>query len=225
MGSFKRNILSLFLAAAMVQLYGCAAVEYKTLPEAVEPPQGIYHKVQPKETLWRIAKMYNVDIEDLIRYNNIPNAARIEKDQLIFIPGAKQSRGAEPATTVGAARGNDFDWPVKGDVALYFGEQRDGSMNNGVDIRTSAGEPVRASRDGKVVFADYLGGYGQTIILDHADGYFTVYAQNANLTVKLGDSVAQGALIARVGERAPKASLHFEVRKGSQAVNPLYYLP
>lgn len=209
----------------MIQLYGCVAVEYKAPPEAVTPPPGMYHKVQPKETLWRIAKMYNVDIEDVIRYNNIPNAARIEKDQLIFIPGAKQLKTAESPTAKNNARGNDFDWPVSGDVASYFGEQRDGSINSGVDIRTSAGESVRASRDGKVVFADYLSGYGQTVILDHADGYFTVYAQNATLLVKLGDSVAQGTLLARVGERDRRTSLHFEIRRNSQPINPLYYLP
>ena len=111
-------------------------------------------------------------------------------------------------------------WPVKGKVIRYF------TNNNGIDIQTQPGEHVKATREGRVVFADYLNGYGQTIILDHSDGFHSVYAKNAELLVKLGDRVKKNAEISQVGISTNSSSyLHFEIRKNLNADNPLYYLP
>jgi len=84
---------------------------------------------------------------------------------------------------------------------------------------------VSAAREGRVVFADYLNGYGNTVILDHSDDFFSVYAQNSVLLVKLDDVVSKGTPLAQAGKNAGSAFLHFEVRKNSVATNPLYYLP
>jgi len=185
--------------------------------------RGIYHKVKKGETLWRIAKTYNVAIKDIIRINNIPKAAKIEKNQLVFIPGADIVRGI--ALDEDKAQ-NEFIWPINGKVIKYFHEpQGGGQFNRGIHIRAQAGDAVRAARTGRVVFADYLSGYGYTVILDHLDGLYSVYAKNSRLLVKLGELVLRSETIAHVGRSSNLAYLHFEIRKKSKEDNPLYYLP
>jgi len=189
----------------------------------VTPQKGVYHKVKKGETLWRISKAYSVPLDEVIRVNKIPNVAHIEKNQLVFIPGAdvvKQIASVEANDEV-----NEFSWPIKGRIYQYFGDRNGSAFNNGINILTSEGEKVSASKEGRVVFADYLTGYDHTIILDHADGYYTVYSQNAKLLVNLGDYVFQGDPIANVGKKGDLAFAHFEIRKNSVADNPLFYLP
>ena len=202
---------------------GCATVEELPIQKSSVPPQGIYHKVRPGETLWRIAKMYDANVDDIVAANNIPNVAHIEKNQLIFIPGAKTKKET-PVEHV-SAESLDFDWPLKGEIISYFGEQKDSWINNGINIKSDSGEKVTAARDGRVVFADHLSGYGETVILDHQDNFFSVYSQNATLLVKLDDFVVKGAPIAEVGKTNGAPYLHFEIRKNATTTNPLYYLP
>lgn len=216
---------SLFLIFAFVLIFvgGCATVEEMPTHVGAIPPQGIYHKVRSGETIWRIAKMYNVPVEDLVRANNIPNIGHIEKNQLILIPGTDNKK--EVVLNKEAGKSGDFDWPLKGKVLTYFGSEGSFGSSNGIDIQASAGEKVLAARDGKVVFADNLNGYGYTVILDHADNFYSVYAQNAGLLVKIDDVVSKGTPIAQAGENKGLALLHFEIRKNALATNPLYYLP
>jgi septal ring factor EnvC (AmiA/AmiB activator) len=70
-----------------------------------------------------------------------------------------------------------------------------------------------------------MSGYGQTVMIDHKDGFISVYARNARLLVKLGDHVYKGDAIAEVGQIGSRVVEHFEIRHGNQATNPLYYLP
>ena len=84
---------------------------------------------------------------------------------------------------------------------------------------------VKAARTGRVVFADYLSGYGYTVILDHLDGLYSVYARNSKLLVKLGELVLRNRNIAQIGRSGNLAYLHFQIRKKSIEDNPLYYLP
>ena len=98
-------------------------------------------------------------------------------------------------------------------------------INKGIDIQANGSDTVCAARAGRVVFADHLNGYGLTAIIDHSDGYYTVYSQNEKLNVKLNDIIPQGQPIAQLGKNGELASLHFEIRKNATADNPLYYLP
>ncbi len=212
-------------------LTGCATVHKPVTPAgqgpsvSMEPAarKGIQHKVHKGETLWRIAKTYKVSVEEIIQSNGIPNAASIEENQLIFIPGADSAR--EVVLTSPTESGSDYDWPVRGKVIAYFQDRMGAAVNRGIDIKAVEGDVVRAARDGNVVFADRLAGYGETVMLDHGDGFVTVYAHNARLMVELGDHVFRGAKIAQVAREGNLAYLHFEVRKGEKPTNPLYYLP
>ena len=108
----------------------------------------------------------------------------------------------------------------------YFGKRARGH-HDGIDISAPKGAAVYASRDGKVIFSDRLSGYGNVIIVEHGDGYATVYAHNDANFVRKGARVRRGERITTVGDtgRARGAHLHFEVRKGNVARDPLYYLP
>jgi murein DD-endopeptidase MepM/ murein hydrolase activator NlpD len=188
---------------------------------------GIYHRVERGETLWRIAKTYNVDLEKIVKINRIPDAARINSGQLIFIPDAKEKRRV--VTYEELKKGEDtFIWPLKEKVISYYGAKKGNIKNKGIDIRTREGAKVVASRSGRVSFCDEkVKGYGKTIIIQHGDGYSTVYAHNSQILVKLGQWVKQGEVIARAGStgRTSIPILHFEIRKKHQPQNPFYYLP
>ena len=214
------------LSSGLVFTSGCVSMQTQEeipIREVVRPERkGIYHKVKKGETLWRIAKSYNVPIKDIIRTNNIPKAAKIERNQLVFIP--EVDTVVEIFQDVDKAQ-NEFIWPVKGRVIRYFHQRQEGRVNKGIDIRAQEGDMVKAARTGRVVFADYLSGYGYTVILDHLDGLYSVYAKNSKLLVKLGELALRNRDIAQVGRSSDLAYLHFQIRKKSIEDNPLYYLP
>ena len=221
---YLRNFLRGLILSCFLWIAGCATVPPvpPSVGPTVSPGKGVYHKVHTGETIWRIARTYNVTIEEIIKTNNLPNAAHIEKDRLLFIPGAEHVKtiAIEPGQ-----KDTDFIWPIKGKIISYFGARKGLWINKGIDIQAREGDALCACRSGKVVFADYLNGYAYTLILDHTDGFYSVYAQNSKLMVKLDDVIAQGAPIAQVGKNSDSAYLHFEIRKKSKPDNPLYYLP
>jgi murein DD-endopeptidase MepM/ murein hydrolase activator NlpD len=219
------------IVLSVLLIAGCASAP-KTEPPVTPPappvaekPKGIYHKVSKQESLWRIAKTYNVTVDEIIKANNIPNAAVIEENQLILIPGALEPRKVITEKAGEAKSDDEFAWPLRGRVISYFNDAKGRHVNRGIDIMAATGEEVKAARDGRVVMADYLNGYGYTVILDHQDGFYSVYAHTSELLVKLNDLVARGTPLGRVGQSGRNAFLHFEVRKFEQANNPLYYLP
>ena len=132
---------------------------------------------------------------------------------------------AEAAAPPG--RGHPFLWPVRGRVLVGFGPESNGLNNDGINIAVPEGTPVRAAATGVVVYAgNELKGYGNLLLIRHADGWITAYAHNAKLLVRRGQRVTRGEIIARAGETGGVSSpqLHFEIRHGTQAVDPLRYL-
>ena len=210
----------------MMLMTGCISLQTQeeiAVQKRAKPiRQGIYHKVQKGETLWRIAQTYGVSVSDIARSNNITKAAKIEKGQLVFIRGA--TKVLDIASGVDYSD-SEFIWPIKGKVIQYFHERYGNVVNKGIGIKARVGEEVKASRTGRVVFADYLSGYGYTVILDHLDGFHSVYANNSKLSVKLGELVLKNSVLARVGYSHNLAYLHFQIRKKLIEDNPLYYLP
>ncbi|WP_444920423.1 murein hydrolase activator EnvC family protein [Microbulbifer sp. CnH-101-G] len=116
-----------------------------------------------------------------------------------------------------------LQWPVQGRRANAYGQRRaNGITWKGVTIRANEGEPVRAIHRGRVVFSDYLRGHGMLVILDHGDGYMSLYAHNQSLTRDIGEWVESGDTIARVGNSGGIAhsGLYFEIRHRGQAQDP-----
>ncbi|MCX2781064.1 murein hydrolase activator EnvC family protein [Microbulbifer thermotolerans] len=108
-----------------------------------------------------------------------------------------------------------MQWPVKGRRANAFGATRASGIRwKGITIRAAEGEPVHAIHRGRVVFSDYLRGQGMLLILDHGDGYMSLYAHNQSLTRSLGEWVERGDVIARVGNTGglEHSGLYFEIR-------------
>lgn len=121
-------------------------------------------------------------------------------------------------------------WPLRGKIIRRFGEETrsygTSVVCNGIDIEVDEWTPVVAADAGEVVFAATYGGQGKLVIIDHKNGFFTVYAYNNELMVSPGSYVKKGQTIAKSGMTgsASVPSLHFEVRKDGKAVNPLLYL-
>jgi len=122
-------------------------------------------------------------------------------------------------------------WPVEGPVTGSFGERTDpfngeGAFHSGVDISASYGQPVIAPADGVVEFADFMGGYGRALIIDHGHGITTRYGHLANFAVTSGQAVRRGDTIGYVGlsGRSTGPHLHYEVRINDTPVNPHKYL-
>jgi murein DD-endopeptidase MepM/ murein hydrolase activator NlpD len=178
------------------------------------------------ETLWRISKIYNVDLDELAKVNHISDASSIETGQLIFLP-YRQKQQAMPLADKNSSF-EDFIWPIKGRVISSFGQTFHNMVNKGINIQPSANLDVLASRNGKVIFyASDFGGFGKTIIIDHGDGFSTVYARNSEVFVKINDNIKKGDVIAKAGTagRDKNLYLHFEIRKGHIPRNPYFYLP
>ena len=126
-----------------------------------------------------------------------------------------------------AAAGPQFRWPVRGRVISGFGPKPGGQQNEGINISVPEGTAVKAAEDGVVAYAgSELKGYGNLVLIKHADGWVTAYANNSALDVKKGDTVKRGQVIAKAGQTGNVSSpqLHFEIRKGSQPVDPSQYL-
>jgi murein DD-endopeptidase MepM/ murein hydrolase activator NlpD len=222
--------------ASLVVVVGCGLGSGSLKPTG--RGEGIYHQVKRGENLYRIGKAYGVSHVELARANGIADAGRLEIGQRIFVPGGRRSLPVnvitpERAVTEALAenelpRGEGvFIWPLKsGTLTSSFGP-RGRSFHDGIDIGAAPGTPVRAARDGAVIYSDTLRGYGNVVIVQHEGGYATVYAHNEENLVAAGSRVRQGQAVARVGRsgRTSGPNLHFEIRKDNIARNPIYFLP
>ncbi|HYF54992.1 MAG TPA: peptidoglycan DD-metalloendopeptidase family protein [Salinarimonas sp.] len=140
---------------------------------------------------------------------------------------APQPARPEPVQTASLptspASGLDFRWPARGRVISGFGS----SGNEGINIAVPEGTPVRAAEGGTVAYAgSELKGYGNLVLIRHDNGYVSAYAHNGEISVKRGDKVGRGQVIAKSGQSGNVNSpqLHFEIRKGSTPVDPMPYL-
>jgi septal ring factor EnvC (AmiA/AmiB activator) len=151
---------------------------------------------------------------------------QLEKRRLAAERGAP---GQEPVLfgDFGRNRGR-LPWPVNGKVARSFGNQKNPrfnttTFNSGVDISATFGAPITAVAKGRVDYVNWLEGYGKCAIINHGGGFYTLYANASEILVSVGKEVAAGETIGRVGDTGSTigTALHFEIRKGREALNPL----
>lgn len=204
-------------------------------------PTPFRHRVKSGENLYRIGQAYGVDYRELARLNDIRDADRIEVGQLLIVPNATRelpvevitptrARDDRPAATELPPDRSPFIWPIDGGgggwIVSGFGPRGE-THHDGIDIAAPIGTPVRAARGGRVLYSDELRGYGNLLIIDHGEGYATVYAHNRLNLAKTGAVVRQGDVVAEVGDTGDSSqpSLHFEVRQQNVARNPVFYLP
>ncbi len=211
--------------------------------EVLKLPQPHYYVVKRGDTGYGISRKFGIDLTTLVRMNGMKRPYRLRVGQRLKLPaGAREaevrvasasssSGGKTPKTTVPeppARSGRGFLWPVNGKILSSFGPKEGGLHNDGINIKTPQGAEIRAAEAGVVAYAgDELRGYGNLLLIRHDGGWITAYAHNEKLMVSRGDRVSRGQVIASAGStggvRDPQ--LHFEIRKGRQAVDPLNYLP
>jgi murein DD-endopeptidase MepM/ murein hydrolase activator NlpD len=226
--SSRRWIRLAFLGVGFsYTILGCAGVRSR------------YHTVSPEDTWTSIAHQYGVSANSLKAHNPKRSVASLRTGEKLYVPfeesGAWNS-DLLPAEYVvvpmaPADGGGSFSWPVMGSVSSGFGlryTRRRGERNHdGIDIVAPKGTAVKASRSGHVIYAsNRISGYGNMVIVQHAEGFSTVYAHLSRFAVKKGQYIGRGQKVGLVGRtgRASGVHLHFEVRKERLPVDPLLYL-
>ncbi|WEK49299.1 MAG: peptidoglycan DD-metalloendopeptidase family protein [Candidatus Kaistia colombiensis] len=145
-----------------------------------------------------------------------------------YAPPTEEAPAATNASAdPGSANGTTFRWPVRGRIITGFGASATGEKNDGINLAVPEGTSIKAAEAGTVIYAgNELEGYGNLVLVRHADGWVSAYAHNSKILVKRGDAVRRGQIISQAGAsgsvNAPQ--LHFELRRGSKPVNPLDYL-
>lgn len=189
--------------------------------------QGILYAVKKGDTLETISAKYKINIDDILDANDLTDTeiARTEvfEGEMLFLPGA-QLTDKERAKILGYL----FNKPIRGRFTSGFGIRKDpfsgwAGYHPGIDISAPYGSSVRSSKEGRVIFAGWYGGYGKCIIVRHLFGFETVYGHLSSIGVNKDQWVKVGQYLGRVGStgRSTGAHLHFEVRKYGRPINPV----
>ena len=153
------------------------------------------------------------------------DAEEIDALQQVSAELAAKIRAAQSHSTVVRTGSGALIWPVNAPITSPFG-WRWGRMHEGIDLGAAYGTPIAAAASGTVIYAGWLGGYGNLTVIDHGGGLSTAYGHQSSIGVSVGQQVAQGEIIGNVGSTGHSTGphLHFEVRVNGQAVDPLGYL-
>lgn len=199
----------------------------------IPPDTGIIHKVVSGDNIYSIAKKYHVDAQTILNwpYNTFADLENftVTPGQTIFVPGGTIQDEEKPLprpvyaqVQAGVKGSSNFIWPTNGTITTY-----PVSWHMAIDIANSAAPPILASDTGTVVFSGCLNwGYGCHIIIDHGNGYQTLYGHMSRLDVSAGQTVSQGQQIGVMGStgRSTGTHCHFEIRSGGTLLNPLNFL-
>ena len=150
------------------------------------------------------------------------NQSREQAEQQLRAIQAELARMAEPTPTTHITRTQgDLPWPVQGSITASF-QRRNGVHYNGIVIQASEGTAVTAVHSGRVVFADWMRGFGNLLIIDHGDQIMTLYAHLQQFSARPGQQVSRGDAVGRVGNSGGQSrpALYFEVRRGGEPINP-----
>jgi murein DD-endopeptidase MepM/ murein hydrolase activator NlpD len=209
------------------------------------------------DTLGWVARHYHVSAREIAVANGLPPGAPLRVGTRLTIPlrtpTVAQPRPAdsrppprvvaadpplaanvhlatpvEPPPAAAANVAPAFRWPARGRIVNNYGARVNGSTNDGIDLAVPEGTPVRSADDGVVAYAgNELKGYGNLVLVRHANGFVTAYANGSELLVKRNDQVHKGQVIMTSGQTGNAAApqLHFEIRKNSAPVDPTQYLP
>jgi len=236
MKNFKtiRNLWLVFFILTILAS-GCS---FKFIRNPVKTtPSGIYHIVQRGETLWHISQAYNSSVSAIKDANNLQND-KIEIGRRLLIPHAEKTKKVLPSSpprigrppkpsviikpvpkrTTGAPV---FSWPLSGKV-LSTAEEAEREKK--ISIEGKPGETITTARAGQVFFTGETRGYSSTLIVDHLDGFYSVYGGDIEITVHKGETLAKNGIIGKMVSSREKPKLFFEIRRGTKPVNPFNYL-
>lgn len=188
---------------------------------------GVYHRVKRGQTLYRISLTYKVPLDEIVDHNKIDDPFSIRTGQRIFIPGAARPLHVPVVKPPSAKKNKILIKPVKGTITGRYRERRRRHYHKGIDIAAPLGSSVVAALSGRVIYAGSgFSGYGKTVMIDHQNGYLTLYSHLKKILTRVGRVVRQNEVIGKVGKtgRATGPHLHFEVRHNEKLVNPLDYM-
>lgn len=235
----SKIVRTFVLAMALLGLVGGCIHTKSGLPpplrypvlEAKSPATGVYHRVGQGETVSSIAQAYHTDPQQLAEVNNLQPPYAVQPNANLFVPGASQRREAQTNRPATESRSKVVDfsgiisWPVEGKIVSVFGVTG-GVQHNGISIEAADGSPVRAAESGKVGYVGSIPGYGNVILIEHANRLVTVYGHLKEIKTSTGTLVKRGEIIGTLGAsaRASSPCLYFEVRSRSKPRNPLFFL-
>jgi len=197
----------------------------------IPPVTGIVHKVASGETIHTIAKKYNTNAQNILNFpfNSFDDldTFSLVAGQTLYVPDGtiepeKPAYKFVASIQAGVKGSSNFIWPTSGAITQYYVW-----YHKALDIANSSAPPVIAADSGTVVYAGCLNwGYGCHIIIDHGNGYQTLYGHLSSYSVEAGNSVGQASQIGVMGSsgRSTGTHLHFEIRSGGQLLNPLNFL-
>ena len=217
----------------------------RTEPVIRDRKTGRTYRVSRGDSLYAIAGRHGMSSAELARHNGISQSMLLKPGQTLSIP--KSAGSARPAANkpsqvslrqnkrTAAQRlpkpvspsASKFRWPVQGRIISRFGSKNNGSHNDGVNLAVPAGTSVRAADNGVVAYAgSELKGYGNLVLVRHANNWVSAYAHMDEILVKRGDNISRGQVIAKSGKtgNVDRPQVHFELRKNSKPVNPLTHL-
>ncbi|NLT74448.1 MAG: peptidoglycan DD-metalloendopeptidase family protein [Chloroflexi bacterium] len=197
------------------------------------PVDGAYHTVAQGESLESIAAKYKVESDEVALYpgNSLTEPYTLTAGQKLIIPGGvkpyvpKQVQtypSVGTATQSGVTGTGQLAWPMSGRLSQGYWQG-----HRAIDIAASRGTPIMAADGGTVVAAHTATGYGRMVVVDHGNGYQTLYAHMDAFFVEVGQAVEKGDLLGKCGSTGNSTGphLHFEVRSGGSLLNPFNFLP
>ena len=202
----------------------------------IKIPVSKRYKIKKGDTLYKIAKCSSTNVLEIKNKNTNLNEKKLIVGSVINLPYyskdncklkskkiAKKNRSIKKSIKSKEI----FIWPVQGSIITYFGKQKGGRKNDGINIISVKGNPVRAAMGGKVIYrGNELLAWGNLIIIKHKNNWTTAYAHLDKLLVRKGEIIKTGDIIASVGEtgNVDKSQLHFQVRKNSKPLDPIKFL-
>lgn len=204
------------------------------------PLIGVAHTVKSGDNLESVAKKYSAQPQAILDFpfNDIPDDFKLKVGQVLIVPdGVPPESKVKPppkfqpqylaqgpsSPTFNAPFGASFIWPTSGGITQYFAW-----YHQGIDIASRSAPGVAAADGGSVVVAGWpdRNGYGNRVVIDHGNGYRSLYAHLSNIYVSSGDTVTRGQLIGQMGStgRSSGTHLHLEIHFKGVAINPLAIL-
>lgn len=197
----------------------------------IPPVTGIVHKVKAGDTIYSLAKKYKSDAQNILNFpaNDFADldTFALNIGQILFVPDGVMPEAAPIYITAQVPQfiqgaGGKYMWPAAGVITQY-----PVSYHMAVDIANPSAPPIAAGDSGTISFAGCIRyGYGCHVIINHADGFQTLYAHLSSYNVESGDKVGRGQVIGKMGStgRSSGTHVHFEVRKNGVLLNPLSFL-
>jgi murein DD-endopeptidase MepM/ murein hydrolase activator NlpD len=193
----------------------------KTLGKTIIIPEKVTYIVGPGETALGVALKHGMSLSELVTINKLISPYEVNQGQKLKV--IVKSNKAAPKESKPQEEKLKFRWPVLGAVTSSFGLQNNGANHDGIEILVNQDSDIVTSAKGEVVYiGNEVGSYGNLVIIQHSDNWFSSYGHLTKIIVEKGQIVKAGQII---GNNVKNSQLYFSIRKGQKPLNPLKLLP